>query len=103
MGRPRQQLSLRLGMRTNGGQTALHLCAAEGRADCCALLIERGANLGAKDEAGSTAYDLAVDGGHGAVSKLLSEGKLARNEDHGVVRPRLSRAPLTMELVSRAT
>ncbi|KAL6045377.1 ArfGAP with coiled-coil, ankyrin repeat and PH domains 3 [Balamuthia mandrillaris] len=40
--------------------TALHFCAAHGRAYCAGLLFKRGASLSAKDKKGRTPLDLAV-------------------------------------------
>ncbi|GMN39254.1 hypothetical protein TIFTF001_008490 [Ficus carica] len=53
------------------GDTALHLCCLYGHLDCVQLLIERGANLEAKDEDGAIPLHDACAGGYTEIVQLL--------------------------------
>ena len=56
------------------GKTALHVAAEKGHAAVARLLVEKGANVGAKDKDGRTALHQAAEWGHGtAVPLLLGE------------------------------
>ena len=55
------------------GLTALMLAAGEGHADVVQLLLERRADVDAKEERGGTALMRAVAGGHAGIAKLLIE------------------------------
>jgi len=52
-------------------RTALHLAASEGQLDVVRLLIERGADVSARDRWGGTPLDDARRHGHRAVEELL--------------------------------
>ena len=59
-------------LQCDAGMTALHHAAQRGRADFVALLIDAGAELGAKNEAGETALDLARRKNRFEVMELLT-------------------------------
>ncbi|CAN8070725.1 unnamed protein product [Agarophyton chilense] len=56
-------------------RTPLHIAAAEGQANICALLIERGADVNAKDRWGHTPLWDAKMNGHKGVQELLLSHK----------------------------
>ncbi|POO01794.1 Transmembrane protein [Trema orientale] len=53
------------------GDTALHLCCLYGHLSCVQLLLERGANLEAKDEDGAIPLHDACAGGYSEIVQLL--------------------------------
>jgi hypothetical protein len=57
-----------------GGKTALHVAAVNGRAEALKLLIERGADINAVGPEGRTALHLAASSGRVEAIKLLIEG-----------------------------
>lgn len=65
------------------GNTALMLAARGGHLQCCELLLQRGANCGAKNRYGKTAATLASNEGHMKVANLL-EG-VAALESQGLL------------------
>lgn len=54
--------------------TALHHAAVVGAAESAQLLLERGADRGARDRAGRTPAMVAADAGHAALAELLKCG-----------------------------
>lgn len=59
--------------RTDDGQTALHLSAAQGHLYATQRLIDAGADLMARDADGKLPFDLAADAGHALVASVLLE------------------------------
>ncbi|MCC6796747.1 MAG: ankyrin repeat domain-containing protein [Candidatus Hydrogenedentes bacterium] len=57
-----------------GGQTPLHVAAAEGKADIAQFLVESGCDVNAPDDFGQTPIDVAKTGGQTAVLKVLEAG-----------------------------
>jgi ankyrin repeat protein len=55
----------------NGGFTALHAAGAAGNQDLLQLLIEKGADVAAKTDAGKNALDLALEKGHESCAEVL--------------------------------
>eukprot|EP00026_Physarum_polycephalum_P000713 Phypoly_transcript_00714.p1 GENE.Phypoly_transcript_00714~~Phypoly_transcript_00714.p1 ORF type:complete len:1363 (-),score=185.53 Phypoly_transcript_00714:47-4135(-) len=55
------------------GETALHICASEGRRKLAVLLLEAGADCNAPNNEGNTALHLAASNNHLKVAKLLVE------------------------------
>lgn len=53
------------------GNTALMLAAKNGHVDCCQLLVERGADLSARNRHGETSIDVALAAGHAEVVTTL--------------------------------
>jgi ankyrin repeat protein len=47
--------------------------AAYGREAAVKLLLERGADIDARDNRGKSAADMAAEGGHGATLRLLKK------------------------------
>ena len=70
-------------------RTPLHYAAAAGAASCVALLLRRGAALGATDVAGATPLALALQGGAAAAgaATLLTEAAVAEAEAEAVRSP----------------
>ena len=56
-----------------GHSTPLHIAAENGRLEVVHVLLQHGANVGAKDGSGRTALQIASDTGHDEIVKLLSE------------------------------
>jgi ankyrin repeat protein len=54
-----------------GGWTPLHAAARDGEESMIDMLLLRGADATRKSDDGKTAIDLAEEGGHGALAKLL--------------------------------
>ena len=55
------------------GQTPLHSAASEGHLEMVSLLVQKGAEINAKDKSGQTPMDLANANQHQDVAKLLAE------------------------------
>ena len=55
------------------GNTALMLAAKNGHADCCTILLKRGADPLARNHHNQTAADLATAAGHSEVVDVLSD------------------------------
>ncbi|GLD95447.1 hypothetical protein PINS_up004092 [Pythium insidiosum] len=55
------------------GQTPLHVAAEYGRADVVHLLLDKGADLNARDWAGATPLEAAARSGRADIARLLSE------------------------------
>jgi len=73
--------------------TALHVAAENGYEPVVQLLMEKGADVEAKDEDGEVALHQAADNGHEAVVKLLIEKRAdVETKENSIVR---------FELVSR--
>ena len=75
---------------TNDGWTALLAAAAAGHAEACALLLDRGADLAAKEDSGMTALHVVAAVGHAeACALLLDRGAdLAAHRHHDEVHSR---------------
>mmetsp|Transcript_26386 Transcript_26386/g.53006 ORF Transcript_26386/g.53006 Transcript_26386/m.53006 type:complete len:162 (-) Transcript_26386:226-711(-) len=58
------------------GNTALMLAAKNGHAECCQLIVERGADVLAKNRHGETAADLAATAEHAEVAAYLAGLKI---------------------------
>jgi ankyrin repeat protein len=56
------------------GHTPLILAAAKGSADCCAALLEAGAERGARNAMGQNAAEAAQQRGHAALAAKLAVG-----------------------------
>lgn len=94
------------------GNTALHLAAAHGRADICALLIRHGASVDAVNAAGDVPLHLAVHAGAVPVVRLLllqganvdAADKLAATPLHVAIRAgNVSAARVLLEQRASAT
>jgi ankyrin repeat protein len=66
-----RSLNAQTNVRNNGGRTALHVAAANGRVEFIRWLIESGADVVAEDEERWTALHLAAENGHAVVVCLL--------------------------------
>mmetsp|Transcript_5480 Transcript_5480/g.8080 ORF Transcript_5480/g.8080 Transcript_5480/m.8080 type:complete len:883 (-) Transcript_5480:608-3256(-) len=67
------------------GRTSIHLAAANGRIECCRLLLDRGAAVNVQDRFGRTPLHEAVLGGHDQViSLLVSNGAQLILPEHAV-------------------
>merc|ERR1719401_2778449 len=66
-----------MGGLTNNGETALHWAASNGRAEVCALLLNRRVDPDVLDVEGMVALEGARINGHAAVCALLSDGKVS--------------------------
>jgi len=60
-------------MQSSRTSTPLHLASGSGHIDLVRLLLERGADVEARDEDGRTAYQLTVRRGMVEISELLSK------------------------------
>lgn len=58
----------------SGGMTALHVAAAEGKADIAQFLVQSGCDVSAPDDFGQTPIDIAKTGGQTAVLNVLQGG-----------------------------
>ncbi|KAG5181706.1 ankyrin repeat-containing domain protein, partial [Tribonema minus] len=56
---------------SGSGNTALHLCCEVGMEELALELLQRGADLALKNNAGLTAVDLALAAGHAALAHRL--------------------------------
>jgi len=57
--------------RTDSGETVLHYAAFPKNAWFATALLKAGADLRAKNQEGRMPRDLAAEGGHSAIAKLL--------------------------------
>ncbi len=62
-----------MNVRSSGGMTPLQKAAQNGNLEVCRLLLEKGADVAARDDAGKTPLGYAIEGKHEAVALLLRE------------------------------
>ena len=60
-----------------GGNTLLHLAAQQGKTDLVHCLIEQGANIKQRNQAGLKPEALATAAGHSAIANVIAERKIA--------------------------
>ena len=79
---PLMQLALReapdlLTQLFEGGNTLLHLAAQQGKTELVRCLIEQGANIKQRNQAGLKPEALATAAGHSAIANVIAERKIA--------------------------
>lgn len=97
----------RIDDRMQGGVTPLMLVASSGRADLYALLVQKGANMHAKDNAGLRASDYARAGGHYALADHFKaredETPETKPSFDSTVVPKVEWAKLADDKIARTT